>query len=108
MRSSSNSSSSSSYSLWGWLIYVSVHFVLAQAGACSPNNERFKVAMQSSGLTRVTKRGYDFFECGYGDVWVESFTAHHYLSAKSGEVVDATVEGTMCCGILKGCTIRWP
>jgi len=104
----SDSSSSSGYTFVGWLIMICLHFVLASAGACGVDDGRFLQAIQASGLTKPVKRGYDFFECGYGDVWVESFTAQQFLPSKEGDILGASVQGTMCCGILKGCTIRWP
>jgi len=102
-------SSESSATFWGWCIALVMHFIIAKSGGCSPDGGRFQAAVRSSGLTDPVKHGYDFFECGYGDVWVESFTAHLFRPSKSGsELVNITVNGTMCCGIFKGCTIRWP
>jgi hypothetical protein len=91
--------------LWIYIIFLVVYAVVAASGGCSPSKDRFKTSILSSGLTNPTKHGYDFFECGYGDFWVEAFTAH--LTHESAEV-DTIVKGTVCCGIFKGCTIRWP
>lgn len=105
----SDRDSSSGVSLLALTIFTVVHFCVAKAGGCDPSDERLRKSMKAEGLEDVQTHGYDFFECGYGDVWVEGFTA------KRPEVVEAgapmtrvTVDGTLCCGIFKGCTIRWP
>jgi len=101
-------SDSSSFLSVVYAVFLVVYCIVAASGGCSPDKARFRTAMQSSGLTNPTKQGYDFFECGYGDVWVEAFTAHSAQLSESAEVKDVVVKGTMCCGIFKGCTVRWP
>lgn len=96
-----------------------LHFCVAKAGGCSPSDGRFAGSMRSEGLHDAKRHGYDFFECGYGDVWVEGFTAKRTEVVEGekivlgGELVELpmthmSVDGTLCCGIFKGCTVRWP
>jgi len=90
----------------GYLGLFFVWWVVASFGGCSVSESRFKNAMRNEGLVDATQGEYDFFECGYGDVWVSSFTARR--PAKKDNV-DGTfaVQGTACCGLIKGCTVRW-
>lgn len=88
-------------------ILFGLHFLTSQMGGCSPSDNRFNQAIVNSGLEDSTRKGYDYFECGYGDVWVEGFTAKR-PNLGTDPVTRSTVTGTVCCGILKGCTVRWP
>jgi len=102
-------SSSSGWSLIWPLAYIFLYVTVAKYGGCSPSEVRLQGAMHSEGLQDVSRKGYDFFECGTGDVWVESFRAKRPEVVEPGKpLTRVTVEGTLCCGILKGCTIRWP
>jgi hypothetical protein len=94
--------------LWA-LVFLFLYVTVAKSGGCSPSDERLQGAMRSEGFQDVSRKGYDFFECGYGDVWVESFRAKRPEVVEAGKpLTRVLVEGTLCCGILKGCTIRWP
>jgi hypothetical protein len=87
---------------WGFVVYLGgilLYAFFASMGACSNSEVRFDSAMRNEGFTQSVQGGYDFWECGVGDVWVNGFVA------KRGE---QRVSGTVCCGIFKGCTVRWP
>ena len=95
-------------SLWLTLVIVVIWSTVAAFGGCSVNDDRFHKAIRNQGLEDPVKHGYNFFECGYGDVWNEGFTAKRPLTGEPGTPrVRETVSGTVCCGILKGCTVRW-
>ncbi len=91
--------SDNTYRAIGYAIMLPIFFAVAESGGCSVNAERFQNAARSEGLTdAVQGADYDYFECGSGDWWVD------HIDAKRGAV---PVSGTVCCGIFKGCTIRW-
>ncbi len=97
--SSSSNLGDFAYKLIGYAISLTLFFITAEAGGCSVDAERFQNAARNEGLTdAVQGSDYDYFECGSGDWWVD------HIDAKRGDV---PVSGTVCCGILKGCTIRW-
>lgn len=56
-------------------------------------------AVINAGNTDVNVGGRDFFACSKGDAVGWHFTA---VNAK-----DKQIEGTVCCGWLKGCTVRF-
>lgn len=56
-------------------------------------------ALVNAGFTEIQLQGYDFFACGKDDDFASKFTASNLRGQK--------VSGVVCCGILKGCTIRY-
>ena len=85
----------------GTVFFIMVYALFAAMGACSVSEERFDKTMRNEGFVTSSQGGYDFWECGYGDTWVSSFSA---VRADT----ERRVSGTVCCGIFKGCTVRWP
>lgn len=103
----SSSSDSSGTGLIAYIIGVLIFCSFAECGACEVSDYRFNNATKNEGLQDVKNlNNYDYFECGYGDLWVSSFAAER--KSTDGETVTShSVNGTVCCGILKGCTVRW-
>lgn len=54
-------------------------------------------ALEDDGYTDIELTGYSFFGCGDDD------TFHDGFRARRG---DRVVEGVVCCGWLKDCTVR--
>lgn len=71
--------------------------VLLLSGCTAPN--RAKETLEKGGYSNITIGDYDWFSCGKDDYFSNEFEAVNYLGQK--------VQGTVCCGILKGCTIRF-
>lgn len=63
------------------------------------DDSRTRQTLEDSGFTEVTVGGYDFFACSKDDTYHTSFTAKN----SRGKVVS----GTVCCGVLKSCTVRF-
>jgi hypothetical protein len=59
-----------------------------------------RIALESSGYTDVRFTGYEFFVCADNDLYSTGFVARNPAGRPE-------VRGTVCCGILKGCTIRF-
>lgn len=55
--------------------------------------------LQKSGFTDIKTTGWSPFACGEDDTFSTGFRA------KNPQGV--TVTGTVCCGLLKGCTVRF-
>ena len=71
---------------------------LAAVG-CEANPDEAMRALEAQGLTHVTIAGYPFFACGEGDNFNSAFSAR----GVNGDLV----EGAVCCGWMKGCTVRF-
>lgn len=56
-------------------------------------------ALQSAGYTDITFTGYSVFTCGQEDNFATGFQAKN----PAGQMTT----GTVCCGLFKGCTIRF-
>jgi hypothetical protein len=56
-------------------------------------------ALRGHGFTDIQWTGYSFFACSDSDTFSTGFRAKN----PKGE----TVEGTVCCGWLKNCTVRF-
>lgn len=63
------------------------------------NESKTVQTLQSAGFTDIQTTGYAFFECGDDDDFHTGFHAKN----PTGQYVT----GTVCCGLLKGCTIRF-
>lgn len=55
--------------------------------------------IQSAGFTSIRTTGYEPFGCGEGDVSSTGFVATNVRGER--------VSGVVCCGITKGCTVRF-
>lgn len=62
------------------------------------DNRRSKRILEDLGMTNVKITGHRFFTCGEDDTYSTGFIA--YKKNKK-------VSGTVCCGIMKGCTVRY-
>lgn len=66
--------------------------------ACT-DDSRSAEALRKAGFTDIRLTGYSYFACGEDDAFRTDFVA------KNPQGVD--VSGTVCCGWLKSCTIRF-
>jgi hypothetical protein len=66
--------------------------------ACSDEGRTIRT-LQQSGFTEITTTGYEPFSCGRDDDFSTGFKAKN----PSG----AVVTGVVCCGLMKGCTVRF-
>ncbi len=58
---------------------------------------RSRRALEDEGFEDIETGGYDIWSCGSGDQFHT-----RYKATRSGR----RVSGVVCCGILKGCTVR--
>jgi hypothetical protein len=56
-------------------------------------------ALTSQGITNVQFGGYGWLDCADSDTFATKFTGTN----ANGQ----HVSGTVCCGFIKNCTIRW-
>ena len=80
---------------WTWMI---VGLALALCVGCTSPN-RTTQALEAEGYTEIEITGYKAFKCSEEDTFSTGFKAVN----EAGK----TVEGAVCCGVLKGCTIRY-
>ena len=60
--------------------------------------DKTEATLKAHGFTEIRTTGYSFFGCGKDDTFSTGF--------KAKSPIGAPVEGVVCCGILKGCTVR--
>jgi len=65
--------------------------------ACTDSKTAREV-LDAEGYTNVKTTGYDVFACSKDDMSATGFTAT--------SVTGRHVEGVVCCGLLKSCTVR--
>lgn len=66
--------------------------------ACTDDDNTART-LKASGFTDITVTGYEPFGCGQGDTFSTGFRAKN----PKGDQVN----GVVCCGLLKGCTVRF-
>lgn len=78
-----------------------VTLLLAVACICMgcTDEEATRKALDSQGFTSVQIGGYAPYSCSDSDVTATKFTANNPQGKH--------VEGVVCCGRLKACTVRW-
>ena len=63
------------------------------------DDSRSRQALDNAGFTDIVITGYEPFGCGDDDTFSTGF------KAKNSKGTD--VEGIVCCGVVKACTIRY-
>lgn len=76
---------------------ISVLFVIISLVSCTDSGESQRV-LTDEGYEQIEITGYSPFKCGKDDM---SSTGFRAKNAKGN-----VVTGTVCCGFLKGCTVR--
>lgn len=66
--------------------------------ACTDDSRTIQT-LQKQGFTEIQTTGYDMFACSDDDSYHTGFRAKN----PQGQVVT----GTVCCGMMKSCTVRW-
>jgi hypothetical protein len=66
--------------------------------ACTPDVAKATRILEGAGYTNIQLGGYTAFKCSDDDGFNVAFTAVG--------VNGAPVEGAVCCGVIKSCTIR--
>lgn len=66
-------------------------------GSTAPDYTR--ETLQKSGYTNIEVTGFSPFSCGEDDTFSTGFRADNPQGQR--------VEGTVCCGMLKSCTVRF-
>ncbi len=86
-----------------WGLFVTTFLVLAFFGiwifiSWSPDTEGARQRLEEDGYTEIQITGADPLKCGKHDLRGTTFRAKN--------LAGNTVSGVVCCGVLKGCTIR--
>jgi hypothetical protein len=77
---------------------VFVVIIMNILGGCTAPDKSYRL-LEQRGYTNIEITGYKFFACGQDDLTHTGF--------KAKNMAGNTIEGTLCCGILKSCTIRF-
>ena len=79
------------------LAVLMVLFVMFAAGSCT-DEEATIAALGDEGYTDIRAGGYAWFACSKDDRFKTKYTARNAQGKQ--------VSGAVCCGFLKGCTVR--
>jgi hypothetical protein len=77
---------------------VTIALALGAAACAAPEDAALR-SLHAMGLHYVKIGGYPFFQCGDSDEFNSEFTA----TGTDGK----RVQGAVCCGFLKNCTVRF-
>ncbi len=69
------------------------------AAGCDVSDADLAHTLKSQGFTDIMPAGHAWFTCSKDDSFASKFVA------KNAQGVD--VHGAVCCGFLKGCTVRF-
>lgn len=81
-------------------------FPLMMLGCGNVSNETAQRVLADEGYHDIQMTGYSHFGCGEDDAYKSSFTAKRWVLQGDGSRTERTVEGTLCCGHYKDCTVR--
>ena len=82
----------------GGMLAAGFFLMLALGGGCE-EGDRGREILEQQGYEDIRMTGYAPFQCGEGDISSSGFEA----TAPNG----ARVEGVVCCGLAKRCTVRF-
>lgn len=74
---------------------------------CEPSDDTADRVLEAEGLHNITYNGHAFFACSDGDGFSENCVAYRTVLDTHGTPHEQRVEGVLCCGILKACTVRY-
>jgi hypothetical protein len=76
---------------------IALLVIAALTAGCTSNADSYR-ALNEAGYSDVTLDGFAWLQCGKDDTFATSFRA----KGPTG----VAVKGAVCCGLMKGCTIR--
>lgn len=82
---------------WIYLLILAFALPIGYYGCPQPNKARQLLEAEGYKNIHVNVAGGDGWSCGEGDMHATGFTA---------ERQGVTIEGVVCCGVFKACTIR--
>ena len=73
---------------------------------CNVSTETAQDVLGDEGYHNIHLTGHAWFGCSDDDNFTSTFTAQRWIIAEDGSRVERSVEGTLCCGMWKDCTVR--
>ena len=77
---------------------LTIALLIFLASACT-DEAASRTALENYGFTEIRFTGFDMWACGKGDDFATGFVATNPTGKR--------VTGTVCCGLLKSCTVRF-
>lgn len=74
-------------------------FVLFTLCSACTDEDAARSALTKQGFTDINVGGYAFMSCSDDDTFKTKFSAKNPNGVR--------VDGVVCCGIMKSCTVRW-
>lgn len=72
---------------------------LSAVGGCTTDEVETRDTLENSGFSQIEVGDFTFFGCGHGDKYGREFRAVN--------PVGKHVNGIVCCGYMKSCTVRF-
>jgi len=74
--------------------------------ACDVSHETAQEVLTDEGYHNIQLTGHAWFGCSSDDKFASTFTAQRWVFTEDGSRDERTVNGTLCCGWWKDCTVR--
>lgn len=74
---------------------------------CEVSQSNAERVLRAEGLHHVTLNGYAWFACSDDDNFASNFVAYRTVLDGGGNPQEVRVEGVVCCGLMKSCTVRY-
>lgn len=81
-------------------------FAMAILAACNVSPETAQEVLADEGYHNIQLTGHAWLGCSDEDTFASTFTAQRWVISEDGTRVERQVEGTLCCGFWKDCTVR--
>jgi len=88
------------------LFLIASTLTLLTACTLPVSEDTAREALEDEGFHNVQVTGVAFFGCSEGDTFGSNWTASRTIVNPDGSTSIREVEGVICCGWLKDCTIR--
>lgn len=86
-------------------VLMAVCLSLAALG-CDVSSDTAQEVLTDEGYHDIRLTGHAWFGCGDDDSFATNFVANRWIVQEDGTRIERSVEGTICCGYWKNCTIR--
>jgi hypothetical protein len=73
---------------------------------CDVSESTAQEVLADEGYHDIHLTGHSWWGCSDEDSFASTFTAKRWVTNEDGDRVERTIEGSICCGYWKDCTVR--
>lgn len=74
--------------------------------ACNVSDSTAQEVLEDEGYHNIHLTGHAWLGCSEEDSFSSTFTASRWVLDEEGNRTERQVEGVICCGVMKNCTVR--